>query len=93
MNFNGITHIISNPSGHADGYNFGLVGSVSSDMLREALATPADIRGGRAHADRGCLVTYRPRPWRTVQEILDVAATLPHVVMCSDALCACRKLF
>ena len=94
FNFNGITHVIENPSGHAEGYNYSLVGAVSVSMLDEKPATRADVMGGRArYAADGALVAWRGRQWRTVEQILTAAALLPEVKMCEAEGCACRKLF
>ena len=51
FHFNGITHVIDNPSGHAPGYNFSLVGSVPASTLEAAKPTMADIMGGRVQTD------------------------------------------
>ena len=89
-----ITHVIENPSGHAEGYNYSLVGAVSVSMLDEKPATRDDVMGGRArYAADGALVAWRGRQWRTVEQILTAAALLPEVEMCEAEGCACRKLF
>jgi len=94
FNFNGITHVIENPSGHAEGYNYSLVGAVPVSMMDEKPATRADVMGGRAkYAADGALVAWRGRQWQTVGEILSTAACHPEVKMCDTAGCACRKLF
>jgi tripartite-type tricarboxylate transporter receptor subunit TctC len=93
FNFAGITHVIDNPSGHAPGYNFSLVGSVPVSMMEIRPATSADVMAGRAYRDdTGALVAPKGRKWETVDAIL-AAAKENGVRMCSNAGCSCRKLF
>lgn len=89
INFAGITHVIENPAGHAPGYNYSLVGLVAKDMMELRKATVSDIIGGRSRNG----LAYHGRKWETIQQILDCAAKLPHVKLCSADGCACRKLF
>jgi hypothetical protein len=89
FNFAGITHVIHNPSGHASGYNYSLVGSVPGSMLDWRKATMADIMGGRDHNG---LAPHGKR-WETVEAILAEAAQHPEVKLCSSASCACRRFF
>lgn len=35
LDFKGITHVITNPAGHAPGWNYSLVGSVPLAMLQD----------------------------------------------------------
>lgn len=94
FNFAGITHVSTNPKGHAPGYNFGLVGSVPAIMMVLKPATTSDIMAGRAIEDfAGVLVAPHARKWETVQQILDFAAEHPEVKMCRSEGCACRQLW
>lgn len=89
MNFNGITHIMDNPEGHAPGFNFSLVGSVPLSMLEARIPTASDIMGGRVQKDG---MAYKGRKWETVQQILE-AAKENGVKMCEIPTCACRQLY
>ena len=93
FNFGGITHVIENPKGHADGYNYSLVGSVPASMLEEKPATRADVMGGRAsYAADGALVAWHGRKWETVQQIVTAAELAGGVNLCQSETCACRQL-
>ena len=89
FNFNGITHVIENPKGHALNYNFSLVGSVPTTMLDGRTPTPADVMAGRVQPDG---LAYKGRQWTTVGDIL-TAAKANDVAMCDSPTCACRQLF
>ena len=89
FNFQGITHIIDNPKGHAPGRNFSLVGSVPITMLDGRTPTTADVMAGRVQSDGKA---YHGRQWATVGDILTAAKT-NDVAMCDSSTCACRRLF
>ena len=89
FDFKGVTHIISNPSGHAPGYNYSLVGHVPTSMLQARTPTTADVIGGRVQPDG---YAYVGRQWNTVADILAAAAD-NQVTLCSSSTCSCRKLF
>lgn len=88
FNFNGITHIIENPVGHALGYNYSLVGAVPLSMLDRREPTAADVMAGRVQSDG---FAYHGRKWDTVQAITD-AALANGVNLCSALTCGCRRL-
>lgn len=90
FHFGGITHIISNPTGHTPGWNFSLVGAVPASMLEARTPTASDIMGGRVQKDGKA---YHGRKWETVADIVAEAAKHPEVKLCSSATCACRTLF
>lgn len=89
FDFKGITHIIENPTGHAPGYNYSLVGSVPCTMLDGHKPTTADVMAGRVKQDG---LAYSGRKWETIADILN-AAKVSNVHMCDLPTCACRKLF
>ena len=43
FNFNGITHVIENPSGHAEGYNYSAVGAVPVSVDHGRYETAAQL--------------------------------------------------
>ncbi len=88
FNFAGIAHVIANPQGHAEGWNYSLVGSVPTTMLEQRKATVSDVMGGRAKDG----FAWHGRKWESVAEILS-AASEHGVTMCATETCACRKLF
>jgi hypothetical protein len=90
FDFKRITHVIENPTGHAPGYNFSLVGSVPTSMLEPRTPTTADVMGGRVQADG---LAYGGRRWTTVSEILEAAKTAGDVTLCASPTCACRQHF
>ena len=88
FNFAGITHVIENPSGHAPGYTFSLVGSVPVSMMEARVPSTGDIMGGRVQADG---FAYAGRKWETVESILQ-AAQEHHVNMCKAAVTSLRVM-
>jgi hypothetical protein len=89
LNFHGITHVMANPTGHAPGYNYSLVGAVPVSMLEPRQPTAADIMAGRVQPDG---LAYRGRKWERVEDIITAAAQ-HRVSLCSSPTCACRQLF
>ncbi len=89
INFRGVTHIIANPSGHAPGYNYSLVGAVPMSMMDGRKPTKADIMSGRVQPDG---LAYSGRKWETVEQIL-AEVRVQQVTLCTSATCACRELF
>lgn len=83
-----VIHVIENPKGHSEGYNYSLAGSVPTTLLDQRKATAADIMGGRSHNG----MAWHGRKWESVQKILD-AAESAGVKLCDMTGCACRKLF
>jgi hypothetical protein len=91
FNFGGITHINPIHSPRTPGWNFDLVGSVSTLMLDACEPTRSDVMGGRVQKDGK---VYRGRKWETVQQILDEAGKHAGIVkLCDLDGCACRSLF
>lgn len=90
FNFGGISHVIENPKGHADGYNYSIVGSVPLALMVPHKPTISDIMGGRVQDDG---FAYSQPKWETVQQIVDAAAKCDYAKLCESPTCACRKLF
>jgi hypothetical protein len=89
FNFAGITHLIPNPKGHADGYNYSFVGSVPLSCMEARKPTTADIMGGRVQADG---FAYVGRKLETVEQAIQIARD-NGANLCSSLTCACRSLF
>jgi hypothetical protein len=89
FNFNGITHLIENPKGHAPGYNFSFVGAVPVGCLEPRKPTMSDIMGGRVQKDG---YAYHGRKLETVEQALLVARE-GGAKLCTSPGCACRELF
>lgn len=89
INFHGITHVISNPSGHAPGYNYSLVGAVPTSLLEPRIPTTADVMAGRVQSDG---FAYGGRRWETIAQIV-TEARAHQVTLCTSATCTCRQLF
>lgn len=83
FNFKNITHIITNPNGHAPGWNYSLVGSVPAAMMQPRTPTPADVMAGRVHDG----VTYGSKKWETIEQIKEDAAAC-GAELCSSPTCA-----
>lgn len=56
FNFGGITHVIRNPKGHAEGYEFSLVGSVPLAMMEPRKPTTARCYGRSCTEGWVCLL-------------------------------------
>lgn len=82
--FNGITHVITNPAG-----SFSLVGSVPLAMMTQRKPTTSDIMGGRVARDG---FAYVGRAYASIAEI-QAAAVECGAHLCDLSGCACRKLF
>lgn len=78
-----------NTKGHAEGYNYSLVGSVPLSMLEGRKPTANDAIGGRIQSDG---LAYYGRKWETIEQVLN-AAIENDVKICTAEGCACRKLF
>lgn len=89
FNFNGITHLIDNPKGHAPGYNFRFAGAVPTGCLEPHKPNSADIMGGRVQKDG---FVYRGRKLETVEQALLVARGA-GAKLCASPSCACRRFF
>lgn len=88
FNFGGITHVIRNPKGHAEGYEFSLVGSVPLAMMEPRKPTTADVMAGRVQKDG---FAYYGRKWSTAEQIkADAAKVGAH--LCDIPTCACRAI-
>lgn len=88
FNFQGITHIMTNPDGHAPGHNFSFCGSVPSTCLVEYEATPADIMAGRSHHGKA----YKGHKMETIEQALEIARK-GGAKLCESPTCSCRQLF
>lgn len=83
--FKNITHVITNPAGHAPGYNYSLVGTVPVAMMQPRTPTVADVMAGRVKDDG---FAYGTRRWESIEQIKQAAADC-GANLCSSATCAC----
>jgi len=89
FNFGEITHIMANPQGHAEGYNFSFVGSVPSTCLEGRKPTASDVMAGRVQPDG---LAYHGRKIETIAQALEIARE-GGAKLCDSATCSCRQLF
>lgn len=78
-------HINTNPNG-----TYSFVGSVPTSLMGWRIPTQADIMGDRVDPATG--KAHFNRVFKTVIEMVELANSI-DVQLCTNANCACRKLF